>query len=106
MNSSNASEDAVCYRLKKNEFDILKRVFRHVERDISKSSDIDANFSGTTCVMVFQVGERLICANVGDSRAILVKGNNIIPLEESASKAKKYIEIKDRLSNIEVASER
>ena len=30
--------------------------------------------------MVFQVGERLICANVGDSRAILVKGNNIIPL--------------------------
>ncbi len=28
---------------------------------------------------------------------------NIIPLEESANKAKKYIEIKDRLSNIEVA---
>ena len=29
--------------------------------------------------------------------------SNIIPLEESATKAKKYIEIKDRLSNIEVA---
>ena len=80
MNSSNSNEDAICYRLKKNEFDILKRLFRHVERDIAKNSDIDANFSGTTCVMVFQVGERLICANVGDSRAILVKGNNIIPL--------------------------
>ena len=30
--------------------------------------------------MVFQVGEKLICANVGDSRAILVRGNDIIPL--------------------------
>ena len=80
MNSSNSNEDAICYRLKKNEFDILKRLFRHVERDIAKNSDIDANFSGTTCVMVFQVGERLICANVGDSRAILIKGDNIIPL--------------------------
>ena len=26
--------------------------------------------------MVFQIGERLICANVGDSRAIIVKGTN------------------------------
>ena len=79
MNSNN-SEDAVCYRLKKNDYDILKRAFRHAERDIGKNSDIDANFSGTTCVMVFQVGEKIICANVGDSRAIIVKGNKVTPL--------------------------
>ena len=32
--------------------------------------------------MVFQIGERLICANVGDSRAIIVKGinNDVTPL--------------------------
>ena len=80
MNSCNSNEDAICYRLKKNEYDILKRLFRHVERDIGKNSEIDANFSGTTCVMVFQVGEKLICANVGDSRAIMVRGNTVIPL--------------------------
>ena len=80
MNSSNDDENAVYYRLKKNEYDILKRAFRHAERDIGKNSDIDANFSGTTCVMVFQVGEKIICANVGDSRAIIVKGNKVIPL--------------------------
>ena len=79
MNSNN-SEDAVCYRLKKNDYDILKKAFRHAERDIGKNSDIDANFSGTTCVMVFQVGEKIICANVGDSRAIIVKGNKVTPL--------------------------
>jgi len=76
MNQYTSDEDTVCYRLKKNEYDILKRAFRHAERDISKSTDIDANFSGTTCVMVFQIGEKIICANVGDSRAIIVKTKN------------------------------
>ena len=80
MNSSNSNEDQIYFRLKKNECDILKRAYRHAERDIEKNSDIDANFSGTTCVMVFQVGNRLLCGNVGDSRAILVKGDKVIPL--------------------------
>ena len=80
MNASNSSEDQLFYRLKKNDDDVLKRVFRHAERDLEKGGDIDANFSGTTCVMVFQVGDRIICANVGDSRAIIVKGDKAIPL--------------------------
>ena len=80
MNSSNSSEDQIFYRLKKNDYEVLKRVFRHAERDLEKNGEVDANFSGTTCVMVFQVGERIICANVGDSRAIMVKGDKAIPL--------------------------
>ena len=80
MNSSCTSEDQIFNRLKKNDYEILKRVFRHAERDLEKNGEIDANFSGTTCVMVFQVGERIICANVGDSRAIMVKGDKVIPL--------------------------
>ena len=80
MNSSNSNEDQIFYRLKKNEHEVLKRAFRHAERDIEKNSDIDANFSGTTCVMVFQVGNRILCGNVGDSRAIMVKGDKAIPL--------------------------
>ena len=80
MNSSNSSEDQIFYRLKKNDYEVLKKVFRHAERDLEKNGEVDANFSGTTCVMVFQVGERIICANVGDSRAIMVKGDKAIPL--------------------------
>ena len=82
MNASNSKENTIYYRLKKNEYDILKRAFRHAERDLGKNEEIDANFSGTTCVMVFQIGERLICANVGDSRAIIDKGinNDVTPL--------------------------
>jgi len=81
MNSSNNNEDAVYYRLKKGDCHILKRLFRHAERDLDKKSAIDANFSGTTCVMVLQIGERILCSNIGDSRAIMVKtGNVIVPL--------------------------
>ena len=78
MNSSSNNEDAVYYRLKKSDYHILKKLFRHAERDLDKKSTIDANFSGTTCVMVMQVGEKLLCSNIGDSRAILVKGKNVI----------------------------
>lgn len=71
------SEDEVYQRLRKNNYDILKKAFKYAERDISKSN-INAELSGTTCVMVFQIGNKIICANVGDSRAIMVKKNNVI----------------------------
>ena len=81
MNASNQNEDSIYHRLKKSDYHILRRLFRHAERDLHKKSKIDANFSGTTCVMVAQIGDRFICANIGDSRAIMIKtGNEIVPL--------------------------
>ena len=111
MNSSNEDENAIFYRLKKNDYDILKRAFRHAERDIGKNSDIDANFSGTTCVMVFQIGEKLICANVGDSRAIMVKGTKIIPLSidqkpDDPEESKRIIENGGEISQFEEDGEK
>ena len=81
MNASNQNEDSIYNRLKKSDYHILRRLFRHAERDLHKKSKIDANLSGTTCVMVAQIGDRFICANIGDSRAIMIKtGNEIVPL--------------------------
>jgi serine/threonine protein phosphatase PrpC len=34
-------------------------------------TSIDASFSGTTCVTVLVMGSHVVCANVGDSRAII-----------------------------------
>jgi serine/threonine protein phosphatase PrpC len=55
------------------DFDLIKRAFIHAEIGLSKTPNIDANLSGATCVMVIQIGEKILCANVGNSRAILVK---------------------------------
>ena len=79
---------------------------------MQKNSDIDANFSGTTCVMVMQVGERLICANVGDSRAIMVKENNqIIPLSidqkpDDPEETKRIVENGGEISQFEEDGEK
>ena len=73
------SLDDVYASLKKNNYEIIRKAFNKAESEISKS-EIDANFSGTTCVLLFQIGEKLLTANVGDSRAIIVKGKEAIPL--------------------------
>ena len=72
-------EESVYNALKKNNYEVIKKAFHKAEKEISKS-DIDANFSGTTCVMTFQLGKKLITANVGDSRGIIIKGDKVIPL--------------------------
>lgn len=73
------NENDIYTALKKNNYYIIHHMFSHCERAIAKS-DIDANFSGSTCVQLYMVGNKLICANVGDSRCIMVTDKEIIPL--------------------------
>ena len=40
------------------------------------NSGIDIYFSGSTCVSILIVGNKLFCANIGDSRAILGRDND------------------------------
>ena len=49
---------------------VLREAFLKTNEDIRQRS-FNISFSGTTAVSVFLIGNRLICANVGDSRAIL-----------------------------------
>ena len=57
--------------LKKDDYYKIKEGFLLAERNLSEHTHIDFNFSGTTCVIVFIIGKHIICANAGDSRAIL-----------------------------------
>jgi len=50
----------------------LKRATLIVDHELS-ASDIDVRFSGTTFVGVFIQGNKLYCANAGDSRAVLAR---------------------------------
>ena len=37
---------------------------------------MDIRFSGSTCVSMMTLGQKLFCVNVGDSRGIIVKYAN------------------------------
>lgn len=50
----------------------IKEAFIQTEKRMEHRSRIDANLSGTTCVMTFFNHDMIVCANSGDSRAILI----------------------------------
>ena len=54
-----------------NNYKELAKMFIDADMEIRKQN-FNCENSGTTCVLVFQLDEHLICANAGDSRAILI----------------------------------
>ena len=56
--------------------DQLSKSFVHVQDSLVRDSRINLRFSGSTCVSVLIVGTKVFCANVGDSRAVLVRKVN------------------------------
>jgi serine/threonine protein phosphatase PrpC len=55
---------------KTKKYAVLSEGFLKTSFDIRRRS-FDVNFSGTTIVSVMVTGKKLICCNVGDSRAIM-----------------------------------
>ena len=58
-------------KLKYNEYEIINQIFLETDNQLEKVN-FDATESGCTCVLVVHIGSHIICANTGDSRAILV----------------------------------
>lgn len=58
---------------------IIEDVFMETNYKLQTHDNIDTTFSGSTCVSLIYTPEKIISANVGDSRAVLgkfVKGGN------------------------------
>ena len=58
-------------QLSSRNFQLIKNIFINADNAL-KDEDFDSDNSGTTCVLVIHIGQHLICANTGDSRAILI----------------------------------
>ena len=60
--------------------DALAKSFEITNRALYNDSGIDIYFSGSTCVTVLIVGNKIFCANVGDSRAVLARETSTEPV--------------------------
>ena len=54
-----------------DDYKILKEAVKNSEDQLSKEENINAQNSGSTMCMVIQIYKKIICMNVGDSRAII-----------------------------------
>jgi serine/threonine protein phosphatase PrpC len=76
-------EDAkeIYEKLTQNGYHIIANLFTDVDIQIQKEK-FDCKNSGTTCVIVIQLEDKIICANTGDSRAIMIfdksKDDNLV----------------------------
>jgi hypothetical protein len=59
--------------LRSNPAVALKRAYQMVGERLNRESRIDLAFSGSTCVGLYMCHDSLFCANVGDSRALLIR---------------------------------
>ena len=81
---SNAEQ--IYNEFKINKFALLTEFFTRADIEIANQRSFDSTISGTTCNIVFQFNNHLVCCSVGDSRCIIVydKGDKlnqgIIPL--------------------------
>jgi serine/threonine protein phosphatase PrpC len=55
--------------------EIIRETFIIANDKLVENQEIDCIFSGTTCVSVIFTPEKLICPNIGDSRAVLARYN-------------------------------
>lgn len=62
--------ETILAKLKENNFEVIRNSFFLAEDECSLGK-FDLQFSGSTCVLVFCLLNKIICANAGDSRAVL-----------------------------------
>jgi len=70
------SPEEIYFKLKATNFDFIKDCFQDADNQMSKQNIFEYNMSGTTCNLVIQLNKYLICANVGDSRSIIIYDND------------------------------
>ena len=64
--------DEIYQKLKQNNYDLIKNFYSKTNDELNDTK-FDVHFSGTTCILVFRINNKIICSNVGDSRAFIVE---------------------------------
>ena len=92
------STEEIYDRLSYNNYNIIRNIYIKIDEKLKKK-DYDSDLSGSTSCTIFIIGKHIICSNLGDSRAILIKkSNEIINLsnDHKPNNKKEYDRIKKK----------
>ena len=78
MTSKFKDTESIYNALKKKDFQKIIDIFLEIDKQIIEQKGFDISLSGTTCCLVIQLYEHIICSNIGDSRGILIYDDNKI----------------------------
>ena len=67
--------ELIYQKLKENNCQIITESFLYCDEELKKA-EFDAYSSGSTCILIIHIGVHILCANVGDSRAIVAYDDN------------------------------
>ena len=68
---------------KKDNYQLIKNVFYEIDTQIlNNNKEFDVTLSGSTCNLIIQIADHIICANTGDSRAILIYNDTNKPFDK------------------------
>ena len=76
----------------KNNYKIIREIFYELDNELLNNEKlIDINLSGSTCILIIQIGDNIISTNIGDSKAILVyEDKNISTYNDEYNKYKYF----------------
>ena len=63
----------------KNNYQYIKQLMYECEYSL-QNSKIDCDYSGTSCLLLIVIENKLICSNIGNSRAIIMEKNDLLQL--------------------------
>ena len=64
--------------LTENNYEFIRDLISKSENLLFNNYEEESKYSGTTCNLVIIIGKKVICANIGDSRAFMVKNHKTI----------------------------
>ena len=64
--------------LKENNYEFIRDLISKSENLLFNDYEEESKYSGTTCNLVIIIGKKVICANIGDSRAFMIKNHKTI----------------------------
>ena len=67
--------ELIYQKLKENNCQIITEAFLSCDEQL-KNAEFDAFGSGSTCILIIHIGQHILCANVGDSRALVAYDDN------------------------------